>query len=120
LLDGNVHVVYRRDDNKLYYTTNASGTWTTGSVEIDGVRIGMPSLGIDGEGKLHAAYWDMSSGYLKYATNASGSWTTVPVDNGGKLEAGAALTLDHNGKVHISYHDYGNDVVKYATNESGS
>jgi hypothetical protein len=40
--DGNVHVIYRRDDNKLYYTTNASGTWTTGSVEIDGVQIGMP------------------------------------------------------------------------------
>ena len=73
------------------------------------------SLGVDGAGKVHISYYDVSNGDLKYATDASGAWKTYTVDAAGDVGWNTSLALDGAGKVHITYLDYYNADLKYVT-----
>ena len=74
VVDGNgrVHVAYRDDTNSnLKYATCAAGCataagWRALTVDDDGDVGSFPSLVVDASGRLHIAYWDVSSDNLKY------------------------------------------------------
>lgn len=69
---GRVHVAYRDDTNSnLKYATCAAGCataagWRALTVDDVGDVGAFPSLVVDASGRLHIAYWDVSSNNLKY------------------------------------------------------
>jgi hypothetical protein len=69
---GRVHIAYRDDTNSnLKYATCAAGCaagagWRALTVDDDGDVGSFPSLVIGASGRLHIAYWDVSSDNLKY------------------------------------------------------
>lgn len=80
-----------------------------------------PSMGLDSDGKLHIAYFDLKRTALMYATNKSGSWIVEVVDNSGDTGHDPSLAVDSNDKVHISYRlDAPYYDQRYATNVGGS
>jgi len=58
------------------------------------------SLTIDGAGRLHLAYWDVTNEALKYAYKDGAGWHVQTVDEEGRSPW---LALDHAGRPHISY-----------------
>ncbi|MFH0791036.1 MAG: choice-of-anchor U domain-containing protein [Candidatus Omnitrophota bacterium] len=121
-----VHISYSDCSNgwgysNLKYTTNASGTWITTTVDSSGDTGGEPSIAIDSSNNVHISYLDRSNNdELKYATNASGIWATTTIDSSGDVGMDTSIATDSGNKAHISYSDWGNEEIKYATNVSGS
>jgi len=118
----NTHIIYIKDNENLYYTTNDSGSWLTTKVESTGITTrAFPSLSLDSYGKSHVSFYDFNRGDLKYATNAGGYWITSTVEAIEFLESGIhnAITVDPFDGVHICYRvdgvcDFGNcNCLKY-------
>lgn len=79
------------------------------------------SIAIDGQDKIHIAYYEGFPEYdLKYATNSSGSWICSTLDSAGSIGEYSSLAVDSQDHIHISYYDILNGDLKYATNSSGS
>ena len=94
------------------YATNASGSWSTGTVDDSGDVDGYTSIALDSSDKVHISY---QGNGLKHTTNTSGLWVTETVDSSGGMYT--SIALDSSDKAHISYYTGG---LKYATNISGS
>ena len=83
---GAIHVSYwvaeeGAVDGILRYATNASGAWITTDLDTDPDAGRYNSIGLDGDGHVHVAYYTQTCsgfvcGRLMMATNASGSWAT--------------------------------------------
>ena len=123
---GRVHVSYEDDTNgDLKYATCAASCTTAASwhtVTVDQVgSVGQEgSLAVDGDGRVHVSYFDLTNADLKYATCAAScttatSWQTVAVDQAGDVGDYSSLAVDGDGRVHVSYLDFTNSDLKYAT-----
>jgi hypothetical protein len=88
-----VHMAYRDVTNgDLKYATCAAGCATAGNwqalaVDVLGDVGRYTSLGVDGTGRVHVSYYDVTNSNLKYATCAAscattGNWQAVTVDTG--------------------------------------
>jgi hypothetical protein len=117
---GDVHMSYYDETNHvLKYASNASGGWSTETVD-DTARVGRySSLAADAFGDVHISYYDETNHVLKYASNASGVWLTETVDDTARVGRYTSIAVDDSGMVHLSYYDDANQAVKYATNGSG-
>ena len=115
-----VHIGYFDKVNRLLrHATNASGVWSTATVESPG-EFQYVSLAADGQARLYVSYYDEGMGDLKYATNASGTWVAEAVDTEGIVGFRPSIALDSASAAHISYYDAENGYLKYATNASGA
>ena len=114
-----VHIAYYfQPTGDLRYVSNATGPWSTQTVEN---QVGQHvAIAVDTAGWAHISYYDATNRDLKYATNASGAWITQTVDSSGDVGTSISIALDIAGKVHISYTDDTNHDLKYATNVSGA
>ncbi len=125
-VSGKVHISYRAGEfyDELKYTTNASGSWTTATVDAIFNGLNSHSIAVDSNGKAHVGYTDYFG--LSYATNATGAWVRDRVVGvvdmaGNAIISDASIALDTTGKAHISYSECElSTSLKYATNASGS
>jgi hypothetical protein len=96
----------------LKYTTNASGSWVTSTIDSEG-KVVHTSIAIDSNNKVHISYHGIA-GAIRYATNASGSWV---IDSVWYTPQYCSIAIDSNNKVHISgfwsYITYYGVVEKY-------
>ena len=99
-------------------TTSYAGEWAASTVGTHADYSAFhQSMAIDGNGKLHVAYYHLRSNELKYATNASGSWQTIPIEENGRK---ASIAVDSSNNIHIIYFSKAAESgLKYATNSSG-
>ncbi len=90
-------------------------------VEPSGKYVGgVPSIAVDGKGKVHLAYLDLLSKKMTYASNVSGAWQPIDIDTLTGTGPAISLGLDGAGKAHIAYHDASSKNLRYATNASGA
>ncbi len=126
-LDSNnkVHIAYFDVTNKrLKYVTNSSALqgWVTTEIETFAsiTQDRAISIAIDGNNKVHIAYFDSPNQDLKYATNTSGAWVAATVDSTGNIGRFPSIVIDSSNYAHIAYGDRTNLALKYATNASGA
>ena len=119
---GHLHVVYDTDNNTLNHATNASGTWVSRAIGSTGAyyNVQTSAIAIDGQDRIHVAYYDYHVGTLQYATLSSGAWVTAVVDNQGDVGRHVSIAADAAGRAYISYYDATNGDLKFATNASGN
>lgn len=114
--NGEAHIVYVDDFNRLMYAYNISGTWYMELIESEG-NPQNPSISVDNFGKAHISYTHDGYGELRYATNTSGVWRVIPIDTVGLASPGSgnstSIAVDSQGKAHISY--FRDDRLRYAT-----
>ena len=115
---GNLHVSYNdTEQDALAYSTNASGSWITETVEQVGWYGGHSSIAVDGSGNAYISY--RKEGLLfvpvKFATNATDGWTSVTVDSVIFVWDYTTLALDGLGFAHMTYN--GEDALWYAVFE---
>ncbi len=107
---------------------NDDGTLNSNIQTIDNVNAanGDVSTAIDGNNKLHVAYFSFNLG-LKYATNKTGSWVSTmihPEDTSTTMSVYNDIAVDSSGFAHIVYTISGlrvtdESAVYYATNKTG-
>lgn len=131
---GRVHVLYDDLTNgDLKYATCAAGchlaaSWQTAIADSGGKVGSQPTLAIDGAGRLHATYLDVTTlndAALKYATCLSActtiaAWQSATVQGGlGVGEITSALVVESSGAVHVSYTDAVGQDLEYASCTAG-
>jgi hypothetical protein len=109
----------------LTYLSNASGAWSSVSIENLGEDGGRPSIAVDGRGLVHVVYLNSLDDSLRYATNASGTWTSTLIERPTKNPGFVAVTVA--GRAHVIHltdascgGSYCAGTLVYATNGSGS
>ncbi len=112
---GHAHVAYESGGD-IYYTTNASGSWSATLISIPADDNYRPTILVDSSGAAHVAYLhvpDSSTPPLTmniyYATNASGAWVGELAGNGYIPATWAlhlSMALDGTGHAYIAYHTY--------------
>lgn len=115
------HIIYvDKLTLELRYTTNATGTWTTETLDA---LIYLPttyaSIALDSYNNAHVSYYDNTDTDLKYATNQTGNWVKdILVDkyvsSTGRFNS---IAIDSQNYAHISY--LGEGGIRYANNTSG-
>ena len=123
LIDDNDHVyiAYQdRDNSKLKFTTNKSGSWIPYAPDTGGYNIAYPgyytSLAMDDQGQFHIAHYDSDNDDLRYSTGVpNGAWTTDVVDASGNTGRNPSITIDAAGDPHIVYRSWSGWKLKYAT-----
>lgn len=127
----NLHISYNESfpgtmDGKLYYLSNASGSW--GSPMDLGDAYDHVALKTDADNNVHLSYYKIGQGLL-YRTNApDGIWqspeTVDPLWHCGQCE-GMVTDIDifTDNRPHISYagavQEFGNEDIKYAFRDGG-
>ena len=86
---------------------------------IDGIG-DYTSAALDGMGRTHVAYFDVSRDALVYAFQTQSGWRTELIDNNGMVGWYASLVLDARGVAHVAYYDASKGVLKYATRTGGA
>lgn len=126
---GGLHLTYHiSNTSDIKYAACADacttpGNWSTGVVGTAGSFGPFGSLTVGENGRLHAGYYDPTSGELKYATcggdcTTAANWTSVGVDQ--TLGGGSAsIAVDGTGRLHVSYVHPTSADLKYATCGAG-
>ncbi len=126
---GSVHLVSEQTF-WLRYFTNATGSWTSESLEPEANPWeDPPSLALDGEGRVHLGF----EGYAPpgatglpglaviHGIRTDGKWTYESVDTWrGSDPSYAAMAVGANGDAHFAYSDRLDGTIKYATNAGGT
>ena len=129
-IDGNgaLHIAYLdRDNTRLRYATNASGSWAFSTLDESSVNpandVMRTDLAIDASGHIHIIHPVQGSGVwvLNHTTNRSGSWVSTTITDttadDGKY---ASMAIAGDGSLHISvYRDSGGSDLRYYTDETG-
>jgi hypothetical protein len=130
---GKVHVAHSRDAggttaglaNRLWHTSNESGSWQTTDVDTSAGAGHMPSLVIDKAGALHIVYGllDGQNGQLAIVTRAASptsSWSKVIIDSSNKTGSFPTALLGAADKLHVVYRNFDKGELRYTNNISGS
>ena len=124
VIDGNDHVyiAYQdRDNSKLKFATNKSGSWLSYSPDASSFGNNMypgyaTSLAMDEQGQFHIAHYDSDNEDLRYSTGVpNGQWTNTIVDASGNTGKNPSIAVDAAGDLHIVYASWSGFDMKYAT-----
>jgi hypothetical protein len=117
-----VYIAYQdRDNSKLKFATNYSGSWNTyapdAAVPVTSMYPGyFTSLAMDDQGQFHIAHFDSKNEDLRYSTGVpNGQWTTTIVDASGHTGRNPSIAIDAAGDPHIVYQTWSGFDLKYAT-----
>tara|TARA_B100001741_G_scaffold134525_2_gene110834 strand:- start:2078 stop:5197 length:3120 start_codon:yes stop_codon:yes gene_type:complete len=117
----NAYIAYQdRDQSKLKFTTNKSGSWIAYAPDTGGYNIAYPgyfsSLAMDDQGQFHIAHYDSDNDDLRYSTGVpNGAWNTDVVDSSGDTGRNPSIAIDAAGDPHIVYRSWNGWKLKYAT-----
>jgi hypothetical protein len=127
---GKVHISYAKQisgsNSGLYYATNASGSWVTSAINLEGSGLDRGQdnrMVIDSAGKLHVVHMDDGPNQMRYSTNASGSWVSENVNPATDVgEHGMDIAVDSTGKVHFAFEQgtVSNKGMAYRSGNSGA
>jgi hypothetical protein len=116
---GHVHTVFRQGGSslpgKLFYATNASGSFKTETIDALGDTGHWPSLALDALDKPYVAYLSAAKDQVMLATRSATGWSTAAIDTGSGF---TSIALDGSGKLHVSYAK--SYQLWYATGTAGS
>ena len=124
VIDDNDHVyiAYQdRDNSKLKFATNKSGSWLSYSPDASSFGNNMypgysTSLAMDEQGQFHIAHYDSDNEDLRYSTGVpNGQWTSSIVDASGNTGKNPSIAVDAAGDLHIVYSSWSGFDLKYAT-----
>jgi len=102
---------------QFYLVRKQGEAWTTIFDDPTYYAGEKPSLLLDADGYLHAAYevWLAHDKFrLRYTTDRSGEWATILVDEPLANVAQPSLALDGEGQVHVVYLNFGKGNLKHA------
>lgn len=116
---GRVHTVFRQGGSsspgKLFYATNASGSFVSETVDAAGDTGHWPSLALDAQDGVYVAYLSGAKNQVTLATRGATGWSTSAIDSGSGF---TSIAVDGIGKLHVSYTK--NYQLWYATGTAGS
>ena len=124
VIDDNDHVyiAYQdRDNSKLKFATNKSGSWLSYSPDASSFGNNMypgysTSLAMDEQGQFHIAHYDSDNEDLRYSTGVpNGQWANSIVDASGNTGKNPSIAVDAAGDLHIVYSSWSGFDLKYAT-----
>ena len=125
--NGAVHICSKTvASDDLYYTTNASGSWQSATIDSTGNIGGDCFIILDSDDDIHITYRDDSNTNLKYATKAlssaiaSSNWAVSTMDNNGNVGNFGSMAVDANDTLHVAYYSANGASLKYATLADGS
>ena len=125
--NGAVHICSKTlTTDNLYYTTNASGSWQSATLDSSGNLGGDCFIILDSDDDIHITYRDDSNDNLKYATKALSSaiaasnWAISTMDNNGNVGNFGSMAVDANDRLHVAYYSSYDSCLKYATKDDGS
>ena len=125
--NGAVHICSKTvTTDNLYYTTNASGSWQSATLDSSGNVGGDCFIILDSDDDIHITYRDDSNNNLKYATKAlssaiaSSNWAISTMDNNGNVGNFGSMVVDANDTLHVAYYSPNGAALKYATLADGS
>ena len=125
--NGAVHICSKTvTSDNLYYTTNASGSWQSATIDSTGNVGGDCFIILDSDDDIHITYRDDSNNNLKYATKAlssaiaSSNWAVSTMDNNGNVGNFGSMAVDANDTLHVAYYSGNGASLKYATLADGS
>ena len=117
-----VYIAYQdRDNSKLKFATNKSGSWLSYSPDASSFGNNMypgyaTSLAMDEQGQFHIAHYDSDNEDLRYSTGVpNGQWTNTIVDASGNTGKNPSIAVDAAGDLHIVYASWSGFDMKYAT-----
>ena len=88
--NGDLHVVYSHYTiEKLYYSTEEAGTWSSSEILSNSNLSSSPSLWFEGS-DMHVLYRDSNLDSLEHITKSGGTWSTET-----ELSPGMALGTEH-------------------------
>ena len=107
--NGAVHICSKTvTSDNLYYTTNASGSWQSATIDSTGNVGGDCFIILDSDDDIHITYRDDSNTNLKYATKAlsngiaASNWAISTMDNNGDVGNFGSMVVDANDTLHLS------------------
>ena len=123
---GALHICSKIDStDDLYYTTNASGSWQSATVDSTGDVGGDCSIILDSDDDIHMTYRDDTNTDLKHATKslftgiAASNWAVSTLDDDGDVGTFGSMAVDAEDRLHIAYYSTYGTSLKYATLEDG-
>ena len=88
--NGDLHVVYSHNTiEKLYYSAEGAGTWSSSEILSNSNLTSSPSLWFEGS-DMHILYRDSNLESLEHITKSGGTWSTET-----ELNPGVALGTEH-------------------------
>jgi hypothetical protein len=91
-----------------------SGAFSKTGVDTANVTGWHGNMVLDGNGKPHIGYYDMSTGTLRYAEKTSGSWRTLTVPEPSVTQARITIGVDGSGIQRIGYESLGSiKIARY-------
>jgi len=95
--------------------SEAAAGWKTETAARTGeVRGDFSSLAVDGDGKVHIAYYDRAAQSLCHAENGSGAWSVSTIDGEGDRGHFLSLARDSGDAFHVAYYDADAGDLRYA------
>ncbi|MBT5122039.1 MAG: hypothetical protein HOM38_04860, partial [Euryarchaeota archaeon] len=120
--NGAVHICSEiESSDDLYYTTNASGSWDSATIDSGGNIGGDCFIILDSDDDIHITYYDDTNNVLKYATKALSSaiaainWDVSTLDNNGDVGNFGSMAVDDDDTLHVAYYRTTGSSLKYAT-----
>jgi fibronectin type 3 domain-containing protein len=115
--EGGLHASYYvyRGNKQYHYAQRPEGEDWSHEALFGPMGVGgFSSIALDGDDKVHLAYYDGSKEDMMYAFMLNnGTWTNVSVDSGGNVGKFNALTIDGDDRAHLLYYDATDRQLKY-------
>ncbi|MDA7740343.1 putative Ig domain-containing protein, partial [Euryarchaeota archaeon] len=126
--NGAVHICSKiaGSTNDLSYTTNASGSWQSASIDSTGDVGSECFIALDSNDDIHIIYRDTTNTDLKYATKTlaasilASNWDLSAADNNGQVGNFGSIAIDSQDRLHIAYFSGTGTELKYGTKASDS
>ncbi|MDA8718353.1 Ig domain-containing protein, partial [Candidatus Poseidoniales archaeon] len=126
--NGAVHICSKiaGSTNDLSYTTNASGSWQSATIDSTGDVGSECFIALDSDDDIHIIYRDTTNTDLKYATKtlaasiSASNWDLSAADNNGHVGNFGSIAIDSQDRLHIAYFSGTGTELKYGTKASGS
>ena len=126
--NGAVHICSKvvSTDGDLHYSTNASGSWQSATLDTTGDVGHGCSIALDSSDNIHIVYLDKTLQDFKYTTKplasaiAYSSWSTATIDGRNNVGTFGTMAIDSQDRLHVAYYAETEDELRYATKASGS